>query len=412
MKFNSIFILYSIILGFIVGLLSALFLTIVNFLIHGVWVLIPTQFDLPVYYPLIVGVIGGVLVGLFQKYVGAYPKTMHETIHEFKTTKAVAYRHQLSRNFFSAIIVLAFGASLGPEAALASILGGLITLIGDQMKITIAKREQLLDMTIGAMIAAIFHAPFVGLTEPLEAELANGTFKVKARKNVLYSITSFSGFLGFAMVQKLFPKEALFKIRIAELNWQPAVLWFLLPALLIGIIFGYTFLFLEQLSDKIAAKIQKPVFLAVTAGVLIGILGMISPYFLFSGEHELLNLSNAYTNLSVGFLVLLASGKAVLTNVCFAFGWRGGKIFPVIFASAAVGFAFANMFPYMPGLLVGTIVAAGVTTVLKQPLVTAALLLFLLPLQFFPIILLVCLLAHKFQQFAEQRYQLFTANYS
>lgn len=126
---------------------------------------------------------------------------------------------------------------------------------------------------------------------------------------------------------------------------------------------------------------------------MIGLLGMISPYFLFSGEHELLRLSKDYREISRWFLLFLAIGKVILTNLCFAFGWRGGKIFPAIFSSATIAFTMVSFFPYTPGLIVSIVVAASVTIILKQPLVTIALLLFLFPVQFFPAIVFICYLA-------------------
>lgn len=143
---------------------------------------------------------------------------------------------------------------------------------------------------------------------------------------------------------------------------------------------------LETFSDKLVEKIQRPLPLAILAGLLLGSLAMISPYFLFSGEHNLLPLSENYQQMTAGFLLFLAVGKIFLTNFSFAFGWRGGKIFPAIFASAAIGFAFVNLFPYTPGLLTAIIV-------------TDSLLLLLFPLQFFPAILLACFIAQKFSAF-------------
>lgn len=144
-------------------------------------------------------------------------------------------------------------------------------------------------------------------------------------------------------------------------------------------------------------------YLAITAGILIGLLGMISPYFLFSGEHELLSLSKNYSELNTSFLIFLAIGKVVLMNFCFTFGSRGGKIFPAIFSSVTVVFLMVSYFPYTPGLIVGIVVAASVTVILKQPLVTAALLLFLFPIQFFPVIVFVCYLINYMDSWIARR---------
>lgn len=392
MKFNSIFLFYITVLSLFVGIVSALFLVLVNFLIHHLWETIPAALQLGNYYPLVLGLIGGILVGFSQRYLGPYPHTLEETLHEFKATNTVAYKHAVTRNFFAATIVLSFGASLGPEAALSSILGGMISWLGDQMKLTLAKKEQLVNLSIGTMLSAIFHAPFVGISDSFEEELKKGYISIKWKKVLVYGFATIFGIIGFTLVNRMFPKESVLGIHRSAVIWQSKVLLLIVPAMVIGTLFGYFFLMIEKMSNQIAAKIKHPFILAIAAGLLIGLLGMISPYFLFSGEHELLPLSKNYPELSIGFLLFLAVGKVILTNVCFAFGWRGGKIFPAIFSSATIAFVMVRVFPYTPGLIVGIVVAASVTIILKQPLVTAALLLFLFPIQFFPAIVLVCYL--------------------
>lgn len=168
MKLKLIFVINCLIMGFAVGLIAALFLALVNFLIDVIWVTIPGSIHEPSYYPLIVGIVGGLMIGVIQSKIGNYPRTIHETLQEFQTTHQVAYQKNLPRNFGTAVIVLSFGASLGPEAALAGIVGGLISWIGDRMRLTLAREKELLELGIGAMMATIFYAPLVGVSESLE----------------------------------------------------------------------------------------------------------------------------------------------------------------------------------------------------------------------------------------------------
>lgn len=267
-----------------------------------------------------------------------------------------------------------------------------MTWIGDRMTWTIHKKEQLLELGIGAMLATIFYAPFVGVSEAIEEGIAERRFQSKLTKSLLYGITTACGILAFTLLNRLFPSASVFGISTPEVNWTREVLYFLVPAILIGAGFGAVFLLLGRWTDQLAIKYPSPLGLAISAGLAIGLFGIWSPYFLFSGEHELLDFSKEALDQSILFLVLLALGKALLTNICFSFGWRGGKIFPAIFSSTSIGFAFAVLFPYTPGLLVAVAVAASCTVILKQPFVTATLLLFLFPLQFFPFILVVAIL--------------------
>ncbi|MCT4779608.1 MULTISPECIES: chloride channel protein [Exiguobacterium] len=391
MNFNLVFALYSCLLGFLVGALASLFLALSNLLIHLVWTTVPEQLDTSL-YPFWICLFGGLLIGLFQTYIGDYPRTMHQTLEEFKTTGRVTYEGAVVKNTVAALLVLTFGASLGPEAALISILGGLMTWVGDRMTWTLQKKEQLLELGIGAMLSTIFYAPLIGVSEAFEDGVTRANFKHKSVKIVLYGLTTACGIFAFTTINRLFPHEVLFSISTPKVNWTWEVLYFLIPAILIGTGFGYLFLLFGHWLDAVARKYPHPMGLAVTAGAVLGLFGTLSSYFLFSGEHKILEFSRIAFDQSVFFLISIAVGKAFLTHVCFSFGWRGGKIFPAVFSSTAMAFVLASFFPYTPGLLIAVSVAASCTVILKQPFVTATLLLFLFPLQFFPFILLVAVL--------------------
>ncbi|MDT2829044.1 chloride channel protein [Enterococcus viikkiensis] len=396
MRFSTSFVMYSCVLGLIVGVGAALFLTLVNFLIEFVWVSIPHMVSIP-FYPILVGLFGGVLVGLVQTKLGNYPITMHETLSEFKQKGRVTYQDQIGKNFLAAVIVLMFGASLGPEAALSGILGGMITWMGDHLKLTLKNKERLLKLGIGTMLAAIFRAPLAGIGEAFE-EHNYPTIDNRLKRILLYGLSTLFGLIGFLSVKRLFPEESVFTLYFSKTivwKWQAIVLVPL--AFLVGGLFGILFLKIEMITDELARKLNHPILAALIAGLCIGVFALWSPYFLFSGEHQLFPFSKEAIQFPLFNLVLLGIGKATLTNICFSFGWRGGKIFPAIFSSTAIGFAVVQLFPYTPELIVGVVVATSLTMILNQPYVSAALLLLLFPLQVFPAILISCLSIKKFK---------------
>lgn len=396
MRFSTSFVMYSCVLGLIVGVGAALFLTLVNFLIEFVWVSIPHMVSIP-FYPILVGLFGGVLVGLVQTKLGNYPITMHETLSEFKQKGRVTYQDQIGKNFLAAVIVLMFGASLGPEAALSGILGGMITWMGDHLKLTLKNKERLLKLGIGTMLAAIFRAPLAGIGEAFE-EHNYPTIDSRLKRILLYGLSTLFGLIGFLSVKRLFPEESVFTLYFSKTivwKWQAIVLVPL--AFLVGGLFGILFLKIEMITDELARKLNHPILAALIAGLCIGVFALWSPYFLFSGEHQLFPFSKEAIQFPLFNLVLLGIGKATLTNICFSFGWRGGKIFPAIFSSTAIGFAVVQLFPYTPELIVGVVVATSLTMILNQPYVSAALLLLLFPLQVFPAILISCLSIKKFK---------------
>lgn len=392
MLFAFTFTLYSLGLGFLIGCLAAGYLFLINSTIDLLWKQLPHVWHLPAFYPLLWGLLGGILVGIAQKYVGPYPKTMHETLAEYKKTGQVSYHQQLLPNFLVSIIVLAFGASLGPEAALSAILGGLITWAGTQIKFLALHKDDFLELGFGALLAALLKAPFVGVASHYEEEIATTPPKLtSSHKKALYFLTSCVGIGGFSLVNHLLPEEKIFGLRFHAWHWDYRAIWLLIPALILGLVFGYFTLYSEKLITKIITSLSLPtVVKTLGAGMLIGVLGMKSQMFLFSGEFEIMPLSIHYKSYTWLSLSLLAVGKILLTHICFACGWRGGKIFPIIFSSSAWGMALVTIFPYMPEIIVAIVIAASMTTITRRPIAVAAILVLLIPVSFFPFVLVAC----------------------
>lgn len=393
-KFSAIFLLNSILLGFLTGVTAGAYLILVNFLINLIWKTIPMVFSIStIYYPLIVCSIGGLIIGLLQRNSSNYPKTMAEVIGEYKTTGRIEYTNEVRKNFFHAIPILAFGGSVGPEASLSGILGGMINWVGDRMKMSLERREELVDMGIGAILSTVFYAPFAGIGRAFDKPTRD--FRVKGRKIFVYTITVIFGIIGFFLINKLFPHESSFGIHFRDnIKWTWQGFALIPVAIVVGMLFGKFFNYLGQLSSRITENNRKTVLWAIVGGIIIGTAGIVSPYFLFSGEIQLLNFSKVAVSRSALFLVFIAFGKAFVTNFCFSLGWRGGMIFPAIFSSAAIGFALSAILPFTPAILVSATIAASLTYIMRQPGVVAGLLLLLLPIEIFPIIIVVCYLTN------------------
>lgn len=166
---HYILVLYGILLGSIVGATVWLFLVTINIGIHFIWGYLPTIFSSPPYYTICVTIIGGILVGLTQKYFGTYPRLMPEVMAEYKKTGRIEYSF-VHKATLTAIIVLIFGASLGPEAALVGIIGGLCTWVGDRFNFALKGMNELTEVGIGATLSVIFNAPLFGFLAPNENE--------------------------------------------------------------------------------------------------------------------------------------------------------------------------------------------------------------------------------------------------
>ncbi|MFC4770653.1 chloride channel protein [Enterococcus hermanniensis] len=399
-KFKLAFFGYSGLLGLAIGVIVALFMGASELGHQLLWQTLPQALGNPRLYPLILCSIGGILIGFFVRAFGGYPRTLQESLNEYQETKRIDYRDgQIIRNLLGGFLVLLFGASLGPEAALVAMIGGLITYVADKRKITASQRADLTEFGIGTSLGVIFMTPLFGVGRSAEREDWRVVTESKLKKYVLYIFATFTGFVGYLLTYNLFPdQEQVFAIRRMATNftWQGVLLC--IPMIILGACFGKFFLFLREKSEQLNQRIRNPLPLAIFAGILLGVLGMISPYFLFSGEHNLLSFTRQAETMNFFILLLIGLGKAVITMICLACNWRGGTIFPMIFSSIAIALAFANILPYSPGVLVAVFTAAACAVILKQPFATACLFLLVFPVELFLWVWLAGYLANLFVQ--------------
>lgn len=376
---HYIIVLYGILLGSIVGATVWLFLVTINIGIHFIWGYLPSVFSSPPYYTLCVTTIGGILVGLSQKYFGTYPRLMPEVMDEYKNTGRIEYRfvHQAT---LTAIIVLIFGASLGPEAALVGIIGGLCTWVGDRFKFALKGMNELTEVGIGATLSVIFNAPLFGYLAPNENESEQINEFSKGKKAIVYLTTTFAGFSVYLLLSKL-DNRGSFIVDFGEgsLSFNEWIAF--LPLASIGAIIGFFYFKLEFILEKLIHPFTKyKITLGIIGGILLGIVGTFLPYTLFSGEHQLKELVVEWGHLS--FWILLLSGilKLCITAVCLNTGWRGGHIFPIIFSGSSIGYAIASILPIDPVASVAIVTTAISSYALRKPIAITLLLLMFFPL--------------------------------
>ncbi|HFJ9441023.1 MULTISPECIES: chloride channel protein [Bacillus] len=376
---HYILVLYGILLGSIVGATVWLFLVTINIGIHFIWEYLPTIFASPPYYTICVTTIGGILVGLTQKYFGTYPRLMPEVMSEYKKTGRIEYRF-VHKATLTAIIVLIFGASLGPEAALVGIIGGLCTWVGDRFTFALKGMNELTEVGIGATLSVIFNAPLFGYLAPNENEGDQINEFSKGKKAIVYLATTFAGFSIYLLLSK-FDNRGSFIVDFGEGSLSLNEWIAFLPLASIGAIVGFFYFKLEFTLEKLIHPLKEyKLALGIIGGILLGITGTFLPYTLFSGEHQLKDLVLEWSHLS--FWVLLLSGilKLCITAVCLNTGWRGGHIFPIIFAGSSIGYAIASIIPIDPIASVAIVTTAISSYALRKPIAITLLLLMFFPL--------------------------------
>jgi len=111
-------------------------------------------------------------------------------------------------------------------------------------------------------------------------------------------------------------------------------------------------------------RLGSPLVALVVGGFALGVLGAIGgPLTMFKGldqMKELTDTSGDYSAVQLGSMFLIKMVAVVIAGTC---GFRGGRIFPSVFAAVALGLAINTLFPAIPeavalaGALMGILVA-------------------------------------------------------
>ena len=337
LKNNLLFLLYTVILGVIVGAIVWGFLRLMNLGIEFLWVYVPSQIDFPL-YTLCVCTAGGLLVGIWKHWFGDYPQELNVVIGTVKKTGRYPY-HNVFSTIGSALFPLLIGASVGPEAGLTGVIAGLSSWVGDKLKRFRKEVEELTKIGMSATLGTIFRSPMFGFMEPIESD--EDTVLPKTSKIVLYFAAILSSFGVFILLNKLCGVSmGMESMAAAKQSWK--IYPYAVPLTIAGIAAGYLFFIFQRLTSTIKDKLEKFVVLrAAAGGLLLGISGTFLPLTMFSGEHQIGEVMDDIKTIGAVMLLVVAVVKLLLTNVCIETGLKGGHFFPVIFCGVAIGCALS-----------------------------------------------------------------------
>lgn len=376
--------------SFIIGILTALYLNLINYIIDFIWGYFNhhASFPLRPIYPFLICIPFGIVIGLLTKKLGSYPLTIEEVLHNVRKNGKLDY-HSWWKSFTLGLLSLGAGGSIGPEASTTVLSSGMINWLGDKIRL----------MTTHYQSWVHFWQIHIDKDELLQSPSFSNLFRSKNHKKIFILFNILIGIIGTILIFTLFPEEGAFGIHKRPVHWSWSILWYSLIPIIIGIVFGYFFLYFEKIFTKLESWQAPTIFKATLWGTVLSALTLITNYVLFSGEFHIVPFSKTALSYSPLFLLLIALTKTFSTHAGFAMGWRGGKIFPAIFASVAVGAAIAQFIPIQPAITVSLAVAASITIILDKPLLTAVLLIFLLPIALAPLIFITAyfvIMIHKF----------------
>lgn len=355
----------------VLGLISAVITFVFLGLVHEgqvlVWKRLETASRLsePI-FTVAVCVLGGLVVGLLVRIFGDHSGIFAEMMTEFGRTGRFNYRVAPGM-VITALVSLIAGGSLGPEAPLADACGSLGTLMSDRLRLDERSTRSLGFSGIGGMLAAFITSPFGGALLGLES----------AHAGVDYVWTLFPTLVAssFATVGFVLLNGSFFEVMYKFQDYTPRLLDLLLavPLGLIGGLAGAIFIAgFDYLSVLIEPLNKHLVLRGVIGGLGLGICGALLPLTLFSGGIETGELIRRAEQIGATGLIVLALVKLLVTTLCLATGWKGGYIFPTLFAGAALGTAAHLLFPAIPEAVAIAATAGGaLVTTMKAPIFSA-----------------------------------------
>lgn len=396
-----LFGLLSFLLGAFAGAVVWLVLTIMSAGIDLLWDFIPQKLGLEntLLYNVAVCLAGGLLIGLWQKKHGILPDDMEQVMGRIKKEGSYPY-DRLPVIAVSALLPLIFGGALGPEAGLSGLIAGLCCFIGDRLKYKGHEVAALAESGIAATLGVIFNAPLFGIIGNVEPDSKKEKYgeKLASKKDriFLYIMGVAGGMLAMSGLGRLtdtgmgLPRFDMHH----GYGWQQWK-WFIL-LLAAGIFFGFLYLCINKATSLISVHLlSHRIASCLIAGIAVAIVGYFLPLTMFSGEHEMGELMDSWQSCSVMVLLLTAIGKLLLVNLCINFGWKGGSIFPIIFAGLCLGYAAAAVTGMDGSFAVAVTIAALYAYISRKPLMVVAVLLLCFPLTYLLPMLLAAFVASK-----------------
>ncbi|WP_371791896.1 chloride channel protein [Streptomyces sp. NBC_01471] len=356
----------------------------------------------PVWWPLPVLALGGLLVALTVRYLPG--NGGHQPAEGLKT-KGAAPAAELPGILLAAVASLAFGAVIGPEAPLIALGGGLALYGFRLLRPGAPAPAQALVAAAGsfAAISALLGSPLVGAFLLMEASgiggpmlgivLVPGLLAAGIGSLVFTGLGTWAGFGAGTLVIPSLPHVG--RPDVAQFGY----------ALVIGIAAAFLGTGIRRVALRMQPGVNRrrtvwtPVAGLVVAGLAIAYTegtGKDSSDVLFSGQSALPHLLLGTSTYSLGALVLLLACKSLGYCVSLA-AFRGGPIFPALFLGAAGGIALSHLpgLPFVPAAAMG--MGAMAVALLRLPMTSvllATLLLGLDGVSVMPLVIVAVVVCH------------------
>jgi H+/Cl- antiporter ClcA len=313
----------------------------------------------------------GVLVGVMRRAFDV-PIKLPGTIAELKAQRVEP--STVPAAVAVSLVSLVGGASLGPEAGLGMMGGGLGTWISERRKLP---EEMRATNTLSGMAGAyggLLSSPILAVILVLE---------IARPKAARMADTLVAGLLAstvaFAVYFPIAGSTFVGLYTLPSFKYQD---WQLLAAIPLGLVAGalalITVVMIGLMAKLTAPLVKRTVLRSTVGGIAFGLVGVALPLTLFTGTGQLATVIDDGTALGAGLLIAVVFAKILVFALCEATGFIGGPFLVMLFIGGTAGtaahvlipglpegLAFTAMFAALPGALVAapfSLILLGVIT--------------------------------------------------
>ncbi|MFH8884895.1 ion channel protein [Streptomyces californicus] len=261
------------------------------------------------------------------------------------------------------VLALAGGVSLGPENPITAANVALAFWLGRRFAPG-APGELWVALAAAGTIGALFGTPIAAaliLSETLASQPGPGAFWDRLFAPLAAGA---AGALTMSLIAE--PSFDLSLPAYAGPHWGdlPAALLIASAGALLGLLAAYAF----PVAHRVFAALRHPVLALTAGGLVLGLLGALGGHLtLFKGLDEVKVLAGDPDGWSAAEFAGMAVVKTAALTVAATCGFRGGRIFPAVFAGVALGFcAHALVDAVPPSLAVSCAVLGILLAVTRQ----------------------------------------------
>ena len=353
---------YAVLFGIVLALASLIFLALLK---KGtnLWFTLPNDpgwFDGSLWWVAVTAGVG-IGVGVLRRAL-RLPAKLPGMVQELKDARVNP--SEVPKAVLVSLVSLAGGASLGPEAALGMMGGGLGTWVSERRKLGEDMRatNALSGMSgaYGGMLSSPIMASMlvIELGRPNAKRFAETLFATLVSASVCFAVYYWIAGSTFVGLYAL----PAFKYH----DWQ------MLAAVPLGLAAGALALITMiavGLCSKLLSRLGSQTILKTTIGGLaFGLVGVALPLTLFTGTDQLTKVIHDGAALGVGLVIAVVFAKILVFALCEATGFVGGPFLVMLFVGGTAGVATHILVPGVPeGLAFAAMFAALPASLVSAP---------------------------------------------